>query len=47
VPLPPWFNLAWWGFRTFVTTEQAAIRAETEPVGAAAVNPKWTVGEDD
>ena len=28
LPLPPWFNLAWWGFRTFVTTEQAEIRAE-------------------
>jgi hypothetical protein len=28
LPLPPWFNLAWWGFRTFVTTEQEEIRAE-------------------
>jgi hypothetical protein len=24
---PPWFNLAWWGFRTFVTLEKDAIRA--------------------
>jgi heavy-metal-associated domain-containing protein len=30
LPLPPWFNLAWWGFRTFVTTEQAEIRAEQD-----------------
>jgi hypothetical protein len=28
LPLPPWFNLAWWGFRTFVTTEQEEIKAE-------------------
>ncbi|HEY5925686.1 MAG TPA: hypothetical protein VIV11_28565 [Kofleriaceae bacterium] len=21
LPVPPWFNLAWWGFRTFMTTE--------------------------
>jgi hypothetical protein len=28
LPLPPWFNLAWWGFRTFMTTEQLAIDAE-------------------
>lgn len=30
LPLPPWFNLAWWGFRTFVTTEQEEIRAECD-----------------
>jgi hypothetical protein len=28
LPMPPWFNLAWWGFRTFVTTEQDEIDAE-------------------
>ena len=28
LPLPPWFNLAWWGFRTFVTLEQEEINAE-------------------
>jgi len=28
LPLPPWFNLAWWGFRTFMTTEQAEIQAD-------------------
>lgn len=30
LPLPPWFNLAWWGFRTFMTTEQPEIEAEDE-----------------
>ncbi|MGE5181977.1 MAG: HMA2 domain-containing protein [Acidobacteriota bacterium] len=30
LPLPPWFQLAWWGFRTFVTTEQEEIRAECD-----------------
>ena len=28
LPLPPWFNLAWWGFRTFMTTERAEIDAD-------------------
>ena len=27
LPIPPWFNLAWWGFRTFMTTEQPEIEA--------------------
>jgi len=25
VELPPWFNLAWWGYRTFMTNEQDEI----------------------
>jgi hypothetical protein len=25
IPIPPWFNLAWWGFRTFMTLEGGAI----------------------
>lgn len=25
IPAPPWFNLAWWGFRTFMTLEREAI----------------------
>lgn len=25
--MPPWFNLAWWGFRTFMTTERSEIHA--------------------
>jgi len=27
LPLPPWFNLAWWAFRTFVTLEEEEIAA--------------------
>lgn len=37
LPLPPWFNLAWWGFRTFMTTEQPEMDAEddgNQPTGA-------------
>lgn len=30
LPLPPWFNLAWWGFRTFITAEQDEILAERD-----------------
>jgi hypothetical protein len=26
LPAPPWFNLAWWGFRTFMTVEAPAVR---------------------
>jgi hypothetical protein len=29
LPVPPWFNLAWWGFRLFMTTEERVI--ETQP----------------
>ena len=25
--MPPWFNLAWWGYRTFMTNEQDEIEA--------------------
>jgi hypothetical protein len=27
VEMPPWFNLAWWGYRTFMTSEQDEIAA--------------------
>lgn len=27
LPLPPWFNLAWWGYRTFMTNEQDEIQS--------------------
>jgi Heavy metal associated domain 2 len=27
LPLPPWFTLAWWGYRTFMTNEQDAIQS--------------------
>ena len=25
LPMPPWFNLGWWAYRMFMTTEQTAI----------------------
>jgi hypothetical protein len=27
IPLPPWFNLAWWGYRTFITHEQEELHS--------------------
>lgn len=30
LPMPPWFNLAWWSFRTFMTLERDELRAERE-----------------
>lgn len=32
VPAPPWFNLAWWSLRTFMTSEQDAIQEAVVPV---------------
>ena len=29
--VPPWYNLAWWGVRTFVTAEEREIRVERDP----------------
>ncbi|NBD07957.1 HMA2 domain-containing protein [Corallococcus silvisoli] len=29
---PPWFNLGWWAFRTFITMEGVAIRKTPSPV---------------
>ena len=29
LPLPPWFQLAWWGYRTFMTAEQDEIEGST------------------
>lgn len=31
VPMPPWFNLGWWAFRTFSTVEKNAIE-QSEPI---------------
>lgn len=32
LPIPPWFNLAWWALRTFTTFEKTAMRsAEASP----------------
>jgi hypothetical protein len=28
IPLPPWFQLAWWSYRTFMTNEQDEIAHE-------------------
>jgi hypothetical protein len=30
VELPPWFNLAWWGYRTFMTNELQEIESGDE-----------------
>lgn len=30
LPLPPWFNLAWWAFRMFTTTEREEIDVERQ-----------------
>jgi hypothetical protein len=32
LPAPQWFNLAWWGFRTFLTFEKDAAAAESAEV---------------
>jgi hypothetical protein len=32
LPFPPWFNLAWWAFRTFATVETTAISHTESPV---------------
>jgi hypothetical protein len=31
LPLPPWFTLAWWGFRTFMTTESEILDHARRP----------------
>jgi hypothetical protein len=36
LPAPPWFNLAWWAFRTFTTMEKPAIRKAASDMEAAA-----------
>jgi hypothetical protein len=35
LPMPPWFNLAWWAFRTFTMFEREA----PYPTGAPAAKP--------
>ncbi|HLU68944.1 MAG TPA: hypothetical protein VKZ63_21830 [Kofleriaceae bacterium] len=46
VPPPPWFNLAWWGFRTFMTLEGGAIQ-ESRSSGTAAASGSVHGTEDD
>ncbi|HEX8106538.1 MAG TPA: hypothetical protein VF516_02370 [Kofleriaceae bacterium] len=31
LPMPPWFNLAWWAYRTFMTTHNDAPPASPDP----------------
>lgn len=31
IPAPPWFNLAWWGFRTFMTLESEKVGLRPAP----------------
>jgi hypothetical protein len=33
VEMPPWFNLAWWGYRTFMTNEQDEIASLDDAAG--------------
>lgn len=33
LPMPPWFNLAWWAFRTFTAFEHADGAPEAESAG--------------
>ncbi|MBN1205417.1 MAG: hypothetical protein JXB05_10885 [Myxococcaceae bacterium] len=32
LPFPQWFNLGWWAFRTFTSTEKAAIDSTRSPL---------------
>lgn len=32
LPFPPWFNLGWWAFRTFTSTEKVAIGSTRSPL---------------
>jgi len=36
LPLPPWFNLGWWAFRTFTTLEKTAIERAPDRPGREA-----------
>jgi hypothetical protein len=36
LPMPPWFNLAWWAYRTFMTTHNAAPPPEPRTPPAAS-----------
>ena len=39
VPAPPWFNLAWWAFRTFTLFGRDEAEPESEPSGEPAPEP--------
>jgi len=36
LPMPPWFNLGWWAFRTFMTVEKQAIESAPVEIPTAA-----------
>lgn len=40
LPMPPWFNLAWWAFRTFTTLEERAIRGTASPINGSQQVPE-------
>ncbi|HEX7839843.1 MAG TPA: hypothetical protein VF469_20345 [Kofleriaceae bacterium] len=40
MPMPPWFNLAWWAYRTFMTTHSAHGAPKPEAAGAAQDPPR-------
>lgn len=50
LPLPPWFQLAWWAFRTFTTLEDRAIertdvlQGDGGGAGSAAATSTGTSG---
>ena len=47
VPAPPWFNLAWWGFRTFMTVEAPAVREQgASSVAAEPPDDDGSIGTD-
>lgn len=35
LPAPPWFNLAWWAYRTFMTTHHAHAPHDAEAAGGS------------
>jgi heavy-metal-associated domain-containing protein len=39
LPMPPWFNLAWWAYRTFMTTHHRHDAPKPEAAGAAQAPP--------
>ena len=44
LPFPQWFNLGWWAFRTFTTTEKLAIERTESPLRNANHGPHSAAG---
>lgn len=36
IPPPPWFNMAWWGFQTFLSSEGGGLQTPADRDGAPA-----------